>query len=146
MAMKAAATAAMAATKHRVFNRLCTTSSFNFMPPQSSSQQPSRPSADPNPNLFVSGLSKRTTTEGLREAFSKFGEVLHAKVVTDRVSGFSKGFGFVRYATTEEANAAVENMHGAYLDGWVIFAEYANPRPQPSYQQQNGSSPFGRNG
>ncbi|KAK9673995.1 hypothetical protein RND81_12G203900 [Saponaria officinalis] len=146
MAMKVAAMAAMAATKPRVFNRLCTTSSFNFMPPQPSSQQSARPSADPNPNLFVSGLSKRTTTEGLREAFSKFGEVVHAKVVTDRVSGFSKGFGFVRYATTEEAKSGIEGMHGQFLDGWVIFAEYANPRSPPSNQQQNGSSPFSRNG
>ncbi|KAG2576612.1 hypothetical protein PVAP13_6NG034400 [Panicum virgatum] len=54
-----------------------------------------RPQADPSPNLFVSGLSKRTSTEGLRDAFAKFGEVVHARVVTDRVSGCSKGFGFV---------------------------------------------------
>ncbi|KAK6132746.1 hypothetical protein DH2020_033551 [Rehmannia glutinosa] len=73
-------------------------------------------------------LSKRTTTEGLRDAFAKFGEVIHAKVVTDRVSGYSKGFGFVKYATLEDAEAGIKGMDGQFLDGWVIFAEYARPR------------------
>ncbi|KAL5649289.1 hypothetical protein ACJX0J_040098, partial [Zea mays] len=71
------------------------------------------------PNMgLLAGLSKRTTSEGLREAFAEFGEVLHARVVTDRVSGFSKGFGFVRYATTEEAAKGIEGKDGKFLDGW----------------------------
>ncbi|XP_074296377.1 organelle RRM domain-containing protein 2, mitochondrial-like isoform X2 [Silene latifolia] len=146
MAMKAAVMAAMSATKPRGLNRLCTTLAFNFTPPQPSSQQPAAPVADPSPNLYVCGLNKRTTTDGLHEAFSKFGEVVHAKVVTDHVSGFSKGFGFVKYATTEEAKSGIEGMNGAFLDGWVIFAEFAKPRPAPAYQQQNGSPPFGKRG
>eukprot|EP01018_Ginkgo_biloba_P034536 Gb_39691 [translate_table: standard] len=79
--------------------------------------------------LFVSGLSKRTTDEGLREAFSRFGQVLEAKVITDKVSGVSKGFAFVRYASLEEAEKGREGMDGKFLDGWVIFADYAKPRP-----------------
>ncbi|KAJ0983375.1 hypothetical protein J5N97_011630 [Dioscorea zingiberensis] len=106
------------------FRRLSTFSAFSPPPP---AQAP--PKADPSTNLFVSGLSKRTTTEGLREAFSKFGEVASAKVVTDRVSGYSKGFGFVRYATLDDAAKGIEGMDGKFLDGWVIFAEYARPRP-----------------
>ncbi|KAF7112154.1 hypothetical protein RHSIM_RhsimUnG0254600 [Rhododendron simsii] len=96
-------------------------------------------------------LSKRTTTEGLREAFAKFGEVVDARVVTDRVSGYSKGFGFVRYATLEDAAEGIKGMDGKFLDGWVIFAEYARPRPPlpgnnagpPSYQPGYGSQ-YGR--
>ncbi|MCH85804.1 glycine-rich RNA-binding protein 3 mitochondrial-like, partial [Trifolium medium] len=57
-------------------------------------------------------LSKRTTTENLRAAFQKFGEVVHARVVTDRVSGYSKGFGFVQYATLEDAAKGIEGMDG----------------------------------
>ncbi|KAE8679111.1 ABC transporter C family member 7 [Hibiscus syriacus] len=76
------------------------------------------------------GLNKRTTTEKLREAFSPFGRVIDARVVTDRVSGYSKGFGFVRYATIEEAEKGRVGMDGKFLDGWVIFAEYARPRPE----------------
>lgn len=126
------------------FRRMFSVSAF--APPKAPA---ARPKADPSPNLFVSGLSKRTTSEGLREAFAEFGEVLHARVVTDRVSGFSKGFGFVRYATTEEAAKGIEGKDGKFLDGWVIFAEYAKPRPPPeetgmnSQPQQSWGAPSG---
>ncbi|KAL3639909.1 Organelle RRM domain-containing protein 2, mitochondrial [Castilleja foliolosa] len=129
MAMKAI-TAAISANSKLGWGSRALYSSFSslpFNPPQNNAQKP--PPADPSTNLFVSGLSKRTTTEGLRDAFAKFGEVVHAKVVTDRASGYSKGFGFVTYATIEEAGEAVKGMDGQYLDGWVIFAEYARPRP-----------------
>ncbi|CAA6657932.1 unnamed protein product [Spirodela intermedia] len=99
-------------------------SGFNPPPPPNPP-----PKAEPSTNLFVSGLSKRTTSEGLREAFAKFGQVIQARVVTDRGSGYSKGFAFVRYATLEEAEAAIKGMDGKFLDGWVIFVEYARPRP-----------------
>lgn len=96
--------------------------------------------ADPSPKLFVSGLSKRTTDEGLREAFSKFGRVLEARVVTDKMNGVSKGFAFVRYATQEEADKGKEGMDGKFLDGWVIFADYARPRPPRTYDNPEGGN------
>ncbi|KAL1206524.1 Organelle RRM domain-containing protein 2 [Cardamine amara subsp. amara] len=125
------------------FRRLfCSNASkFSFLSPQAETQTPARPQADPSTNLFVSGLSKRTTSEGLRTAFAQFGEVADAKVVTDRVSGYSKGFGFVRYATLEDSAKGIAGMDGKFLDGWVIFAEYARPREQSqSYQPQNNMS------
>ncbi|CAL9145412.1 unnamed protein product, partial [Musa hybrid cultivar] len=91
--------------------------------------------------LRFDGLSKRTTSEGLREAFSKFGQIVYARVVTDRISGFSKGFGFVRYATLEEAAEGIKGMDGKFLDGWVIFAEYARPRLPPSGPTQPQTPP-----
>ncbi|KAB1215259.1 Glycine-rich RNA-binding protein 6, mitochondrial [Morella rubra] len=94
--------------------------------------------------MDVHGLSKRTTTEKLQEAFSQFGEVVHARVVTDRVSGYSKGFGFVRYATLEDAAKGIEGMDGKFLDGWVIFAEYARPRDPPGQAENNMVPPYGR--
>ncbi|GMH05688.1 hypothetical protein Nepgr_007528 [Nepenthes gracilis] len=143
MAMRAAVLAP------RGLRRLFSTSTF--IPPPVNQSTPSPPQAEPSPNLFVSGLSKRTTTEGLRDAFAKFGEVVHARVVTDRVSGYSKGYGFVRYATTEEAAAGIQGMDGKFLDGWVIFAEYARPRPPPgtppntgNYPPYGGSPPYGQ--
>lgn len=54
--------------------------------------------------------------------------IFAAKVITDRVSGRSKGFGFVRYATLEEAEKAQEGMNAKFLDGWVIFVDPAKPR------------------
>uniref|UniRef100_A0A0D9X482 RRM domain-containing protein n=1 Tax=Leersia perrieri TaxID=77586 RepID=A0A0D9X482_9ORYZ len=122
---------AAAATARSGFRRMFSISAFS--PPKPATPPPK---ADPSPNLFVSGLSKRTTTDGLRDAFAKFGEVIHARVVTDRVTGFSKGFGFVRYATVEDAAKGIEGMDGKFLDGWVIFAEYARPR-SPQQQDMN---------
>ncbi|KAJ6792777.1 uncharacterized protein M6B38_295660 [Iris pallida] len=126
-----------AAVARNGFRRMFSISSF--APPPSAVAKPVP--AEPNTNLFVSGLSKRTTSEGLREAFSKFGQVVHARVVTDRISGYSKGFGFVKYATLEDAAEGIKGMDGKFLDGWVIFAEYAKPRPPPPSQPQNSEFP-----
>ncbi|GAB4849575.1 Organelle RRM domain-containing protein 2, mitochondrial [Ancistrocladus abbreviatus] len=133
--------AAIRAAAPRGLRRLFSTSTFIPPPVPKATQAPA--AAEPSPNLFISGLSKRTTSEGLREAFAKYGEVVHARVVTDRVSGYSKGFGFVRYATTEEAAAGIQGMDGKFLDGWVIFAEYARPRPLPGTPSNTGASQSG---
>ncbi|KAI3471908.1 hypothetical protein Pfo_028596 [Paulownia fortunei] len=78
--------------------------------------------------LFVGGLSFYTTEQGLSEAFSQYGQVIEAKVVMDRVSDRSKGFGFVTYASDDEAEKAIAEMNGKPLNGRVIFVDYAKPR------------------
>ncbi|KAJ9182767.1 hypothetical protein P3X46_006724 [Hevea brasiliensis] len=143
MAMRARA--ALAAAPRSLLRLFSTTSTSSFVPPPTPADASAREQAEPNANLFVSGLSKRTTTEGLREAFSKFGEVVHARVVTDRVSGYSKGFGFVRYGSLEDAAKGIEGMDGKFLDGWVIFAEYARPRPSPTPPGNNVAPGYGSN-
>ncbi|GMI85298.1 hypothetical protein like AT5G54580 [Hibiscus trionum] len=148
MALRAVATMAMAAraASPRGITRHFSTSSPNsFMPPPIAAMgngegTPGREQAPPSTNLFVSGLNKRTSTDKLREAFSHFGRVIDARVVTDRVSGYSKGFGFVRYATIEEAEKGRVGMDGKFLDGWVIFAEYARPRPERTPPQNMTNS------
>ncbi len=67
--------------------------------------------------LFVGGLSWDTDDTGLRDAFQPFGDVREAKVITDRDTGRSRGFGFVTYSNDSEAGAAIEAMNGAMLDG-----------------------------
>nr|GMC75234.1 glycine-rich RNA-binding protein 4, mitochondrial-like [Ipomoea batatas] len=78
--------------------------------------------------LFIGGLSFYTTEKGLSETFSQFGQVIEAKVVTDRVSDKSKGFGFVTYASQDEAETALKEMNGKPLNGRVIFVDYARPK------------------
>ncbi|VAI06816.1 hypothetical protein VPH35_073565 [Triticum aestivum] len=96
------------------------------------------------PKLFVSGLSRLTTDEKLKSAFAPFGQLLEAKVITDRVSGRSKGFGFVRYASLEEAETARQEMNAKFLDGWVIFVDPAKQREQkPAPQPDTASSHAG---
>ncbi|XP_068644499.1 organelle RRM domain-containing protein 2, mitochondrial-like [Aristolochia californica] len=113
------------ALRSRLGRRLFSTSTFPWKNP---APAPSQPDTIPSTSLFVSGLNKQTTSEKLKEAFSKFGEVISATVAKDRVSGYSRGFGFVRYATTRDAEQGIKGMDGQFLDGWVIFAEYARPR------------------
>nr|GMD86784.1 glycine-rich RNA-binding protein 4, mitochondrial-like [Ipomoea batatas] len=64
----------------------------------------------------------------MSETFSQFGQVIEAKVVTDRVSDKSKGFGFVTYASQDEAETALKEMNGKPLNGRVIFVDYARPK------------------
>ncbi|KAJ3699418.1 hypothetical protein LUZ61_003123 [Rhynchospora tenuis] len=89
------------------------------------------------PKLFISGLSRLTTDEKLKEAFSRYGQLVEAKVITDRASGRSKGFGFVKYGTIEEAEEARKGMNGHFLDGWVIFVDPAKSRAQKPFDKQS---------
>ncbi|GAB2264238.1 hypothetical protein Droror1_Dr00026372 [Drosera rotundifolia] len=75
--------------------------------------------------LFIGGLSFTTTDKTLAEAFSQYGQVVEAKVVCDKVSEKSKGFGFVTYASQDEANKALEDMNGKMLHGRVVFVDHA---------------------
>ena len=78
--------------------------------------------------LFVGSLSWGTKAEGLREAFSQAGTVEDAVVITDRMSGRSKGFGFVTMASAEEAQAAIEMWNEKELDGRKIIVNEARPK------------------
>ncbi len=80
--------------------------------------------------LFVGSLSWNTTDAGLREAFEPFGEVSDAKVITDRETGRSRGFGFVTFANPAEGTAAIQAMNGATLDGRSLNVNEAQDRPQ----------------
>ena len=82
--------------------------------------------------LFVGGLSWGTDESGLRQAFEEFGEVVEAKVITDRETGRSRGFGFVQFNSEDEAQRATRAMDGASLDGRTLRVNEANDRPAPS--------------
>lgn len=79
--------------------------------------------------LFVGGLSWDTDTNGLRDAFEQYGEVSDAIVITDRDTGRSRGFGFVTFENTNDAQHAMDEMNGATLDGRMIKVDEANERP-----------------
>ncbi len=78
--------------------------------------------------LFCGGLAWATTSDDLRDAFAPFGEVTDAKVVTDRDTGRSRGFGFVAFTTEEAAASARESMDGATLGGRTIRVDLAHER------------------
>src|SRR6201996_2622120 len=91
--------------------------------------------------LYVGNLSFSSTTETIREAFSRIGEVTDVHVVTDRTSGQSRGFGFVTMGSPAEAQKAIEAMNGANLDGRPLRVNEAEERPQ-----RGGGGGFGGGG
>jgi RNA recognition motif-containing protein len=78
--------------------------------------------------LFVGNLSWSTTDAGLREAFEPFGEVMEAKVITERDTGRSRGFGFVTFTDDEAADTAIQEMNGAEIDGRAVRVNEAEQR------------------
>jgi RNA recognition motif-containing protein len=92
-------------------------------------------------NLFVAKLSSSTTGDDLQELFSAHGEVTSAKVIVDRETGNSKGFGFVEMANDDEAKAAIAALNETELDGKEIVVKEANDReerPRSNSGQRSG--------
>lgn len=78
--------------------------------------------------LFVGGLAWATGDDGLRAAFEQYGEVSDARVITDRETGRSRGFGFVTFENPADADRAAEEMDGSELDGRRIAVNEARER------------------
>ncbi len=90
-------------------------------------------------NLFVAKLSSSTTGDDLQEIFSAYGEVASAKVIIDRETQNSKGFGFVEMPNDEEAEKAIAELNESELDGNQIVVKQANPqgsRPARNFNQR----------
>ena len=81
-------------------------------------------------NLFVARLNSSTTGEDLQEIFSQYGEVSSAKVIFDKETGNSKGFGFVEMPNDEEASEAIKALNESELDGKEIVVKQANPKSE----------------
>jgi len=81
-------------------------------------------------NIYVGSLSREVTEEELRQAFETFGEVTSAKIITDRSSGISRGFGFVEMPTKAEAEAAITGLNGTELKGETLTVNEARPRSE----------------
>ena len=76
-------------------------------------------------NLYIGNISYRLTDEDLAEAFGEFGEVTSAKIIKDKFSGRSRGFGFVEMSDAAGAEAAIEKLNGAELDGRTLVVSKA---------------------
>jgi RNA recognition motif-containing protein len=85
-----------------------------------------------NKKLFVGNLPWGITNDSLRELFASVGEVVEAMVITDRMSGRSKGFGFVTFATEEAAQAAVAQLNEKEIEGRKIIVNVARPKEERS--------------
>ncbi|RLM87221.1 branchpoint-bridging protein [Panicum miliaceum] len=83
-------------------------------------------------NLYIGYLPPTMDDAGLISLFSQFGDIVMAKVIKDRNTGHSKGYGFVKYSDVSQANAAIAAMNGHHLEGRVIAVRVAGKPPQPA--------------
>lgn len=79
-------------------------------------------------NMYVSNLSFHTSEDDLRKMFEEFGAVSSAKVITDRETGRSRGFGFVEMDADEEANAAMKALNNKEIDGRAMSVSVAREK------------------
>lgn len=91
--------------------------------------------------LFVGNLSFKITDQNLKEAFAECGTVVSAKIITDRDSGRSKGFGFVEMSSETEAQASIQRFNGAEADGRAMTVNIAKPM-QPRDNRGGGRSRY----
>ncbi len=96
--------------------------------------------------LYVGNLPYTATDDSLRQAFSPFGTVESATVITDRDSGRSKGFGFVEMATDQEAAAAIGKMNGFDMGGRALTVSEARPQAPRGGGGPRGGRGEGRGG
>ncbi|RAO72319.1 uncharacterized protein BHQ10_008331 [Talaromyces amestolkiae] len=96
--------------------------------PATNSKKSKTESADNSPNLFIGNLSWNIDEEWLRREFESFGELSGVRIMTERETGRSRGFGYVEYADASSAKAAYEAKKDTELDGRTINLDYAKPR------------------
>jgi len=78
--------------------------------------------------LYVGGIPYRTTEDELRTAFEEAGSVVSASIISDRMTGRSRGFGFVEMASEEESQAAIDRWDGKEMDGRMLSVSHAKPQ------------------
>lgn len=95
-------------------------------------------------NIYVGNLSWSMTDSDLNDLFIQFGTVSSAKILKDKMSGRSKGFGFVEMENDEEAKSAIANLNETEIQGRKIVVNESQPRPEGEFKKRSGS--FGGGG
>lgn len=85
--------------------------------------------------LFVAGIPYNVTDSQLEQYFSKAGKVISAKVITDRYTGRSKGFGFVEMSSDEEAKKAIKELNNSMFENRTIIVKEAQPREDRGFKR-----------
>jgi len=91
-------------------------------------------------NIFIAKLDFNTQEDSLKEAFEVFGDVSSVKIITDKFTGRSKGFGFIEMPDDEEANSAIDKLNESELDGRTIIVKKAKPKEENSRYNSRGNS------
>ena len=91
-------------------------------------------------DIYVGNLAYSTTDDSLKQLFAEFGNVASARVCIDRMSGRSKGFGFVEMPDSNEAQAAIAAINGKEVDGRALRVNESQPKPR---EERRGGGGFG---
>ena len=81
-------------------------------------------------NIYVGNMAREVTDEDLQQAFEAFGQVSSATVIKDKLTGVSRGFGFVEMPAKAEAQSAIDGLNGKELKGQALNVNEARPRPE----------------
>ncbi|QQR97265.1 MAG: RNA-binding protein [Sphingobacteriales bacterium] len=92
-------------------------------------------------NIYIANLNFSTKTESLQQLFESYGEVTSAKIITDRDTGRSRGFGFVEMSNEEEAQKAMDELNNTEFEGKTIVVNEAKPK-----ESNGGGRSFGGGG
>ena len=92
-------------------------------------------------DIYVGNLAYSTSDDSLKTAFGAYGEVTSARVVTDRMTGRSKGFGFVEMPDRAQAQAAIDALNGKEVDGRALRVNESQPKPRE--ERRSGGGGFG---
>lgn len=96
-------------------------------------------------NIYVSNLNFSTTSESLQELFAEYGEIDSAKIITDRETGRSRGFGFVEIANDADGQKAIDELNNSDFEGKSISVNIARPRTERSNTGYNNNGGYNRN-
>jgi RNA recognition motif-containing protein len=88
-------------------------------------------------NIYVGNLHFNVSEDELRKAFEEYGEVASVKIITDKYSGRSKGFGFVEMLNDKEAKEAIDNLNGAEIKGRAVNVNQAREKENNSGERRN---------
>lgn len=99
-----------------------------------------------NKKLYVGGLPYSITEDELRDLFTPYGAIESARIISDKFSGQSKGFGFVEMATEEDAQKAIEGVNGREVGGRTLVVNEARPEEKRSFGGGGGRGGFGGGG
>lgn len=95
-------------------------------------------------NIYVSNISFHTSEDDLKNLFSKFGTVTSAKIIMDRETDRSRGFGFVEMQSSEEANKAIQELNGKEIEGRALSVSVAREREERGSGGGGGRNSFSR--
>lgn len=87
--------------------------------------------------LYVGGINYKTTDAGLQEAFAQAGNVLSARIIMDKMTGRSRGFGFVEFESEDDANKAIDIWNGKELEGRKLIVNIARPLEDRPPRREN---------